>query len=153
MLKSFRGEPPSHWGVFHTPRFLRGGPVKQLLLGGPEKTVTPLLISNVTPCSSCLVSCNWFIAQESPTVFSAGLDIMEMYKPQPDRLKMFWTTLQQTWLKLYSAPYPTVAAINVSSLPYLQHFPNMNITSTTSFMAFSTLQKSNKIQQVFQQHF
>ncbi|XP_067008574.1 enoyl-CoA delta isomerase 1, mitochondrial isoform X2 [Anabrus simplex] len=52
------------------------------------------------------------LTSASPTVFSAGLDIMEMYKPNPDRVKKFWTTLQDTWLKLYSTPYATVAAIN-----------------------------------------
>ncbi|XP_049860175.1 enoyl-CoA delta isomerase 1, mitochondrial-like [Schistocerca gregaria] len=47
-----------------------------------------------------------------PTVFSAGLDIMEMYRPKADRVRAFWTALQDMWLKLYSTPYPTVAAIN-----------------------------------------
>lgn len=47
-----------------------------------------------------------------PSVFSAGLDIMEMYKPKADRVKAFWTALQDMWLKLYSTPYPTAAAIN-----------------------------------------
>lgn len=37
-----------------------------------------------------------------------------MYNPQPDRLKAFWTSLQDVWLKLYGSPYPTAAAINVS---------------------------------------
>lgn len=34
------------------------------------------------------------LTSSSNSVFSAGLDIMEMYDPKPDRLKMFWTTLQ-----------------------------------------------------------
>ncbi|KAF4526463.1 hypothetical protein B566_EDAN014075 [Ephemera danica] len=34
------------------------------------------------------------LTSSSSTVFSAGLDIMEMYKPNPDRVKAFWTTLQ-----------------------------------------------------------
>ncbi|GLH07942.1 SFRICE_002345 [Gryllus bimaculatus] len=57
-------------------------------------------------------SSGMILTSASPTVFSAGLDIMEMYKPKPDRVKKFWTTLQDMWLKLYSSPYPTVAAIN-----------------------------------------
>lgn len=52
------------------------------------------------------------LTSESPTVFSAGLDIMEMYKPDPERCRKFWTTLQNTWIKLYTSSYPTVAAIN-----------------------------------------
>ncbi|XP_046403529.1 enoyl-CoA delta isomerase 1, mitochondrial-like [Ischnura elegans] len=52
------------------------------------------------------------LTSSSPTVFSAGLDITEMYKPKPDRVKAFWTTLQDTWLKLYGSSFPTVAAIN-----------------------------------------
>ncbi|KAL1129218.1 hypothetical protein AAG570_013747 [Ranatra chinensis] len=52
------------------------------------------------------------LTSESPSVFSAGLDIMEMYRPDHNRARKFWTTLQDTWIKLYSSPYPTVAAIN-----------------------------------------
>ncbi|KAJ4432016.1 hypothetical protein ANN_20630 [Periplaneta americana] len=58
----------------------------------------------------CSLYCNLF--QASPTVFSAGLDILEMYKPKPDRLKDFWASLQDMWLKLYGCSYPSVAAIN-----------------------------------------
>lgn len=57
-------------------------------------------------------SSGMILTSSSSSVFSAGLDIMEMYKPNQDRLKKFWTTLQDMWLKLYSTPYPTVAAIN-----------------------------------------
>ncbi|KAG8236577.1 hypothetical protein J437_LFUL015763 [Ladona fulva] len=57
--------------------------------------------------------CNGMIlTSSSPTVFSAGLDITEMYKPKPDRVKAFWSTLQDTWLKLYGSSFPTAAAIN-----------------------------------------
>ncbi|CAH0546623.1 unnamed protein product [Brassicogethes aeneus] len=48
----------------------------------------------------------------SNSVFSAGLDIMEMYRPDADRARSFWTTLQETWIKLYGTSFPTVAAIN-----------------------------------------
>lgn len=53
--------------------------------------------------------------QSSKTVFSAGLDILEMYKPVPENLKRFWTNLQDVWLKLYGSSFPTAAAINVSA--------------------------------------
>ncbi|XP_031628189.1 enoyl-CoA delta isomerase 1, mitochondrial-like [Contarinia nasturtii] len=52
------------------------------------------------------------LTSSSPTVFSAGLDILEMYKPDPERVKLFWTTVQEVWLKLYGSVYPTAAAIN-----------------------------------------
>lgn len=55
-----------------------------------------------------------FVLQAASTVFSAGLDILEMYKPKPERFTAFWTTLQDMWLKLFGSSYPTVAAINVS---------------------------------------
>lgn len=45
-------------------------------------------------------------------VFCAGLDILEMYKPDPERVRKFWTTLQDAWILLYSVSYPTVAVIN-----------------------------------------
>ena len=37
---------------------------------------------------------------------------MEMYKPDETRLREFWTTLQDVWLKLYGSSFPTAAAIN-----------------------------------------
>ncbi|XP_019878627.2 enoyl-CoA delta isomerase 1, mitochondrial-like [Aethina tumida] len=52
------------------------------------------------------------LTSASNSVFSAGLDIMEMYKPDPDRVRSFWTTLQEMWIKLYGSAYPTVAVIN-----------------------------------------
>ncbi|XP_073968738.1 enoyl-CoA delta isomerase 1, mitochondrial-like [Rhodnius prolixus] len=52
------------------------------------------------------------LTSSSPTVFSAGLDILEMYQPTIDKARQFWRMLQDTWIKLYSSPYPTVAVIN-----------------------------------------
>lgn len=52
------------------------------------------------------------LTSSSNSVFSAGLDILEMYKPNPDRVKNFWSTLQEVWLKLYGSGFPTAAAIN-----------------------------------------
>lgn len=48
-----------------------------------------------------------------PTVFSAGLDIMEMYKPDLKRCTEFWHSLQDLFLTLYGMGIPTAAAINV----------------------------------------
>jgi len=50
-----------------------------------------------------------------PGIFSAGLDIFEMYGKDKESLGEFWTQLQNTWLKLYKTPLMTVAAINGTS--------------------------------------
>ncbi|XP_034232488.1 enoyl-CoA delta isomerase 1, mitochondrial-like [Thrips palmi] len=52
------------------------------------------------------------LTSSSNSVFSAGLDILEMYEPKKQNLSLFWTTLQNTWLSLYRTSIPTVAAIN-----------------------------------------
>ncbi|KAL0891888.1 hypothetical protein ABMA27_015143 [Loxostege sticticalis] len=52
------------------------------------------------------------LTSASPSVFSAGLDITEMYNPNVERLTALWTSLQDLWATLYSAPYPTAVAIN-----------------------------------------
>jgi len=44
-------------------------------------------------------------------IFSAGLDIREMYRPTQPRLSSFWTALQELWITLYSTPLATAAAI------------------------------------------
>ncbi|XP_045463697.1 enoyl-CoA delta isomerase 1, mitochondrial-like [Harmonia axyridis] len=48
----------------------------------------------------------------SDKVFSAGIDLLELYKPQKDRVKQFWTALQDCWINLYGFSAPTVACIN-----------------------------------------
>jgi len=44
-------------------------------------------------------------------IFSAGLDITEMYQPDEERLRTFWTTLQEVWMGLYGSRLATAAAI------------------------------------------
>ncbi|KAH8249720.1 hypothetical protein KR032_011719 [Drosophila birchii] len=56
------------------------------------------------------------LTSSSPTIFSAGLDILEMYKPDMDRCRAFWSQLQETWMALYGSSVPTAAAINVGFL-------------------------------------
>ncbi|XP_071330799.1 enoyl-CoA delta isomerase 1, mitochondrial [Trachinotus anak] len=61
-------------------------------------------------------SCRGLIITSSqPKVFSAGLDIMEMYGKSPERCGEFWRAVQEMWLKLYSSNMVTIAAINGSS--------------------------------------
>lgn len=45
------------------------------------------------------------------TVFSSGLDIKEMYKPDTRKLEEFWSTFQDCWASLYGCKLPTAAAI------------------------------------------
>jgi len=61
-------------------------------------------------------SCRGLILTSSqPKVFSAGLDIMEMYGKSPESCGVFWKAVQEMWLKLYSSNMITIAAINGSS--------------------------------------
>ncbi|KPP76679.1 3,2-trans-enoyl-CoA isomerase-like [Scleropages formosus] len=50
-----------------------------------------------------------------PKIFSAGLDIREMYGKSPEHCREFWKAVQEMWLKLYGSSMVTVAAINGSS--------------------------------------
>ncbi|XP_035471901.2 enoyl-CoA delta isomerase 1, mitochondrial [Scophthalmus maximus] len=61
-------------------------------------------------------SCRGLIITSSqPKVFSAGLDIMEMYGKSPERCGEFWKGVQEMWLKLYNSNMVIIAAINGSS--------------------------------------
>ncbi|KAM3598781.1 uncharacterized protein V6R79_022498 [Siganus canaliculatus] len=55
------------------------------------------------------------ITSNQPKVFSAGLDILEMYGKGPERCAVFWRAVQEMWLKLYGSNMVTIAAINGSS--------------------------------------
>lgn len=60
-----------------------------------------------------LSHCRVRMIQSQPRVFSAGLDILEMYRKSPERCGEFWRAVQEMWLKLYSSNMVTIAAINV----------------------------------------
>merc|ERR1711962_1766374 len=45
-------------------------------------------------------------------VYSAGLDIAELYNPNEARLNDFWRSFQELNLRLHSTPLATIAAIN-----------------------------------------
>jgi 3,2-trans-enoyl-CoA isomerase len=46
-----------------------------------------------------------------PGIFSAGLDLTELYQPDTDRLPQFWSSFQQVYLDLYGSRLSTIAAI------------------------------------------
>ncbi|XP_048465497.1 enoyl-CoA delta isomerase 1, mitochondrial [Rhincodon typus] len=50
-----------------------------------------------------------------PKIFSAGLDINEMYGKTPEHTGEFWRSVQEMWLKLYGSNMVTIAAINGAS--------------------------------------
>lgn len=52
------------------------------------------------------------ISSKLKNIYSAGLDISEMYQSSPDSMCKFWTSVQDFWLKLYLYPLTTIAAIN-----------------------------------------
>jgi len=51
------------------------------------------------------------LTSSMPTVFCAGLEITEMYKPEQKKLEVFWGSLQDLWIELYSCKVPTAAAV------------------------------------------
>ncbi|NP_001085036.1 enoyl-CoA delta isomerase 1 L homeolog [Xenopus laevis] len=55
------------------------------------------------------------LTSASPKIFSAGLDIMEMYGKSAEHYAEFWRAVQEMWLKLYGSNMVTIAAINGSS--------------------------------------
>ena len=57
-----------------------------------------------------------FILQANPGIFSAGLDITELYQKDADYIRKFWSEFQNAWLKLYGSPLAVIAAVNVSIL-------------------------------------
>ncbi|EMP29458.1 Enoyl-CoA delta isomerase 1 [Chelonia mydas] len=51
----------------------------------------------------------------APKIFSAGLDIMEMYGKSAEHYAEFWKAVQEMWLRLYQSNMVTIAAINAIS--------------------------------------
>lgn len=56
--------------------------------------------------------CRGAIITSKLPVFSAGLDLFEMYEPKQERLEAFWTEFQNLKLNLFSSPLVLIAAIN-----------------------------------------
>lgn len=93
-----------------------------------------------TVCFLLLVS-----LQGQPKVFSAGLDILEMYGKSPERCGEFWKAVQEMWLKLYSSNMVTIAAVNVCTTrpPTYQHTRLHLQPNTTSLSSFCPPQGSS----------
>ncbi|XP_003790850.1 enoyl-CoA delta isomerase 1, mitochondrial isoform X1 [Otolemur garnettii] len=54
------------------------------------------------------------ITSDCPNVFSAGLDLREMYGRNPGHYAEYWKAVQELWLRLYLSNLVLVAAINGS---------------------------------------
>lgn len=52
------------------------------------------------------------LASIIPNIFSVGFDVRELYKAETQKLREFWSVVQDVWIKLYGSSYPTAAAIN-----------------------------------------
>ena len=52
------------------------------------------------------------IKSSLPGIFSAGLDLKDLYGKPPDHLELFWKSVQDSWLQLYSSRLATVAYIS-----------------------------------------
>lgn len=48
----------------------------------------------------------------SNNIFSAGLELTELYQPSSDRLPKFWYAFQQLYIDLYGSRLSTIAAMN-----------------------------------------
>ncbi|XP_059126165.1 enoyl-CoA delta isomerase 1, mitochondrial [Peromyscus eremicus] len=55
------------------------------------------------------------LTSDRPGVFSAGLDLMEMYGQNPAHYAEYWKAVQELWLRLYLSNLILVAAINGAS--------------------------------------
>ena len=51
------------------------------------------------------------LTSAKPGIFSAGLNLFELYNNDEESLVKFWTQVQDTWFTLYKSPLATVAAI------------------------------------------
>lgn len=55
-----------------------------------------------------------FAPQDCPGIFSAGLDLLEMYGRDPAHCAEYWKAVQELWLRVYLSNLVVIGAINVS---------------------------------------
>ncbi|KAG5675603.1 hypothetical protein PVAND_005495 [Polypedilum vanderplanki] len=52
------------------------------------------------------------LSSTSPNTFCSGLDINQLYNPDPNELRELASAIYECWLKLYGSSFPTAAALN-----------------------------------------
>lgn len=82
-------------------------PVNSITVEFMESFITTLDSAHKNPACKGLI-----LTSGVPRVYSGGLDILSMYKPDEDKARIFWFTFQRLWMDLYLSRLPTVAAIN-----------------------------------------
>lgn len=60
-------------------------------------------------------SCRGLVLTSTQPVFSAGLDLTELYQPSDDRLGTFWRSFTELVMRIYSSPLPIISALNGAS--------------------------------------
>ncbi|XP_052050497.1 enoyl-CoA delta isomerase 1, mitochondrial [Apodemus sylvaticus] len=55
------------------------------------------------------------LTSERPGIFSAGLDLLEMYGRNPAHYSEYWKAVQELWLRLYMSNLTLMSAINGAS--------------------------------------
>ena len=55
------------------------------------------------------------LSSNIPSVFSAGIDIGELYQPKEERFPMFWSAFQHYFITLHTFPKPIICAVNGNS--------------------------------------
>uniref|UniRef100_A0A7N5JXY0 Enoyl-CoA delta isomerase 1, mitochondrial n=1 Tax=Ailuropoda melanoleuca TaxID=9646 RepID=A0A7N5JXY0_AILME len=53
-----------------------------------------------------------FAPQDCPGIFSAGLDLLEMYGRDPAHYAEYWKAVQELWLRVYLSSLVVISAIN-----------------------------------------
>jgi 3,2-trans-enoyl-CoA isomerase len=76
-----------------------------------EKNRCQSLVENIKEVESNDAMQAMVLLSNGPTTFSAGLDIMEMYQPKADRLRLFWSSFQELYFTLYGSRLACIAAI------------------------------------------
>ena len=56
------------------------------------------------------------LASGLPSIYSAGLDLTELYQPDLDRLPKFWESFQSVYLRLYGSRLSIISAMNGHAL-------------------------------------
>jgi len=82
-------------------------PVNSITLEFMESFITTLDSAQNNPACKGII-----LTSGVPRVFSGGLDILTMYKPDEEKARAFGFTFQRLWMDLYLSRLPTIAAIN-----------------------------------------